>query len=79
MIHRVCGLKFFSSFRSDLPNLIIGSATYNDMNGSFSVTYGSGSAAGVLGRDTVQLAGFDVPNQVFGVFIRMDAFTRFTR
>ncbi len=37
------------------------------MNESFSIEYGTGSAIGELGRDVVQLAGFDVPNQVFGM------------
>ncbi|KAJ3545989.1 hypothetical protein NM688_g5560 [Phlebia brevispora] len=33
----------------------------------WSWVYGSGSAHGILGRDTVQFAGFEVENQAFGV------------
>ncbi|GJE93328.1 A1 family peptidase [Phanerochaete sordida] len=43
------------------------SSSYAPLNASFSIAYGSGSAAGVLGRDTVQFAGFEVTDQVFGV------------
>jgi hypothetical protein len=36
---------------------------------AFSVTYGSGQAERTLGQDVVQLAGFTVQNQIFGVFL----------
>jgi hypothetical protein len=44
------------------------SSTFTNASKAFSVTYGSGQAAGTLGRDVVQLAGFAVQNQTFGVF-----------
>ncbi|KAF9018599.1 acid protease [Hymenopellis radicata] len=43
------------------------SSSYTNTSESFSITYGSGAAAGVLGSDTVQMAGFSVSNQVFAV------------
>lgn len=43
------------------------SSSYVPMNTSFSIKYGSGAAQGVLGKDTVQFAGFEVTGQVFGV------------
>jgi len=33
----------------------------------FHITYGSGEASGVLGQDVVQMAGFQIPEQVFAV------------
>ncbi|TFK25570.1 aspartic peptidase A1 [Coprinopsis marcescibilis] len=42
------------------------SSFHNDSN-TFSITYGSGQAAGYLGQDVVQMAGFQVSNQVFAV------------
>ena len=32
----------------------------------FSIQYGSGAAAGLMGSDVVQMGGFEVPNQPFG-------------
>ncbi|KAJ7504433.1 aspartic peptidase A1 [Mycena galericulata] len=43
------------------------SSSFTNKSTPFSVTYGSGAAAGSLGSDTVQMAGFSVSNQVFGV------------
>jgi len=43
------------------------SSTFNNTNTPFSITYGSGSASGVLGRDEVQMAGFQVSQQTFGI------------
>jgi cathepsin D len=43
------------------------SSTFKNLTTDFSITYGSGKAIGTLGRDTVQMAGFSVANQVFGV------------
>lgn len=43
------------------------SSTFNDKNTTFSITYGSGSASGTLASDTVQMAGFSVSSQVFGL------------
>ena len=42
------------------------SSSYNNLSTSFAITYGSGEAAGSLGEDTVQMAGFSVSNQTFG-------------
>jgi hypothetical protein len=44
------------------------SSTFTNDTKPFSVTYGSGQAAGYLATDVVQMAGFSVQNQVFGVF-----------
>ncbi|KAJ3730003.1 aspartic peptidase domain-containing protein [Lentinula guzmanii] len=43
------------------------SSTFQNKSTEFSITYGSGAAAGSLGEDVVQMAGFSVSNQVFGV------------
>jgi len=43
------------------------SSTFKNTSEPFSIQYGSGAAEGVLGSDTVQMAGFSVSNQVFGV------------
>jgi len=43
------------------------SSTFNSTTTPFSITYGSGSASGVLGRDEVQMAGFQVSQQTFGM------------
>lgn len=42
------------------------SSTFQNLSQPFSVTYGSGKAAGDLVLDVVQMAGFSVNNQVFG-------------
>lgn len=43
------------------------SSTFQNQSTAFSITYGSGQAAGSLGQDVVQMAGFSVPNQIFAV------------
>ncbi|RDX49668.1 acid protease [Lentinus brumalis] len=43
------------------------SSTFTDLNTPFSISYGSGAARGNLGQDSVQFAGFEVSDQVFGV------------
>ncbi|THH11877.1 hypothetical protein EW146_g7899 [Bondarzewia mesenterica] len=43
------------------------SSSFNNLTTAFSIKYGSGEASGVLGTDTVQMAGFQVNQQVFGV------------
>jgi len=43
------------------------SETFTSLNTTFEIQYGTGSAAGTLGMDRVQMAGFQVENQVFGV------------
>ena len=48
------------------------STTFTSLNTSFSIKYGSGAAQGVLGRDVVQFAGFEVENQTFGKPIPSD-------
>ena len=43
-----------------------GSSSFQDDSTPFQVKYGSGSVAGTLGHDTVQMAGFKVTAQTFG-------------
>ncbi|EPQ56668.1 aspartic peptidase A1 [Gloeophyllum trabeum ATCC 11539] len=57
----VTGCKNVPKFQSSQ------SSTFKNMSKPFNIQYGSGEAAGILGSDTVQMAGFSVANQVFGV------------
>ncbi|KAF9461540.1 aspartic peptidase A1 [Collybia nuda] len=41
------------------------SSTFVSNGAAFKISYGSGEAAGTLGEDTVQMAGFSVSNQTF--------------
>ncbi|KAG1785607.1 acid protease [Suillus plorans] len=43
------------------------SSTFKNMNKNFSVTYEKGYAAGTVGKDVVQMAGFTISDQTFGV------------
>jgi len=43
------------------------STSYKNLSTPFDITYGSGRAQGSLAQDTVQMAGFSVSNQNFGV------------
>ncbi|KAG1735495.1 acid protease [Suillus lakei] len=43
------------------------SSTFENMNKGFSVTYGKGAAAGTVGQDVVQMAGFTISKQTFAV------------
>jgi cathepsin D len=43
------------------------SSSFKNTTAPFDITYGSGRAQGILAQDTVQMAGFSVPNQNFGV------------
>jgi cathepsin D len=43
------------------------SSTFKNSSAPFSIQYGTGQAAGSLGQDTIQMAGFSVPNQIFAV------------
>lgn len=43
------------------------SSTFTNESKAFSIQYGTGEAAGTLAKDTVQMAGFSVANQVFAV------------
>ncbi len=45
------------------------SSTFTDLNTPFSISYGSGAARGNLGQDSVQFAGFEVSDQVFGTSV----------
>ncbi|TCD65054.1 hypothetical protein EIP91_003292 [Steccherinum ochraceum] len=47
------------------------SSSYVPLNTPFSIKYGSGNAAGVLGKDTIQMAGFTVEDQVLAVVANM--------
>ncbi|RSH95062.1 hypothetical protein EHS25_000148 [Saitozyma podzolica] len=42
------------------------SSTFSSTNQPFSITYGSGTASGVIASDTVSMAGFSVTGQTFG-------------
>ncbi|KAK7466332.1 hypothetical protein VKT23_005058 [Stygiomarasmius scandens] len=44
-----------------------GSSTFKNLSTPFSITYGSGAAAGQLAQDTIQMAGFSVEQQTFAV------------
>ena len=46
-----------------------GSSSFNNLSTTFSITYGSGAASGTLAEDTIQMAGFSVSNQTFGMYI----------
>jgi hypothetical protein len=52
-----------------------GSSSFTPLNTSFSISYGSGSAKGVLGQDVVQFSGFEIQSQVFGRFPDSSAIT----
>ncbi|KAF5328166.1 hypothetical protein D9619_013433 [Psilocybe cf. subviscida] len=43
------------------------SSSFKNQTVTFSITYGSGQAAGWLGSDIVQMAGFSVRNQIFAI------------
>ncbi|CUA78135.1 Cathepsin D [Rhizoctonia solani] len=43
------------------------STTFKNLTTAFSIRYGSGQAAGELGSDTVQMAGFQVTGQTFAL------------
>jgi len=43
------------------------SSTFKNNSKAFSIQYGTGQAAGTLGEDTIQMAGFSVANQGFAV------------
>ncbi|KZT07401.1 aspartic peptidase A1 [Laetiporus sulphureus 93-53] len=43
------------------------STSFTNLSTAFEITYDSGEAAGYLGKDTVQLAGFEVKAQTFAV------------
>ena len=47
------------------------SSTYKPVSRQFSVTYGSGQVAGALASDHVEMGGFTVENQVFGLVDQM--------
>jgi hypothetical protein len=44
------------------------SSTFKNLNKNFSVSYSKGYAAGTIGQDVVQMAGFTIPDQTFGKF-----------
>ncbi|KAG1864833.1 aspartic peptidase domain-containing protein [Suillus subluteus] len=48
-------------------NVILDTGSSDLWSEPFNIQYGSGAATGSLGQDVVQMAGFSVPNQVFGV------------
>ncbi|KAG2749602.1 acid protease [Suillus brevipes Sb2] len=43
------------------------SSTFKNLNKNFSVSYSKGYAAGTIGQDVVQMAGFTIPDQTFAV------------
>lgn len=56
-----------SSCRSTSRFDVSSSSSFSNTGQSFSITYGSGSASGTEGTDTVTIAGFTIPDQEFGV------------
>lgn len=50
-----------------------GSSSFKNTSTPFQITYGSGRAAGTLGQDKIQMAGFSVDNQVFAVCDRVSS------
>lgn len=42
------------------------SSSFTSTGQAFAITYGSGTASGTLGKDVVQMAGFQVSSQTFG-------------
>jgi hypothetical protein len=59
-----CGDQACSGIATFAPS---SSSSFQNLSEPFSITYGSGEAAGTLGQDVVQMAGFSVTNQVFAV------------
>ena len=60
-------LDLLSRCVSFVPALrLTASSTFEDLNATFSITYGSGAARGTLGQDVVRMAGFEVNPQIFG-------------
>lgn len=59
-----CNSKACSGIATFNPS---SSSTFQNLSEVFSITYGSGEAAGSLGQDVVQMAGFSVSNQIFAV------------
>ncbi|OSX65756.1 hypothetical protein POSPLADRAFT_1177255 [Postia placenta MAD-698-R-SB12] len=58
--------SFLSGFPSGIATYVpSASSTFHSLNTTFSITYGSGAAAGALAQDTVRFAGFAHPNQTF--------------
>ncbi|KAG0694220.1 aspartic peptidase domain-containing protein [Suillus ampliporus] len=51
----------------------LSSSTFHNLSQSFQIQYGSGAAAGTLGQDVVQMAGFSVPNQIFGAVTQVSS------
>lgn len=49
------------------------SSSFASLNTTFLIKYGTGAASGTLGVDRVQMAGFQVENQVFGQNSRLAA------
>lgn len=49
------------------------SSSFSNLSLPFDITYGSGRAQGYLAQDTVQMAGFSVANQDFGVVSTVSA------
>jgi hypothetical protein len=43
------------------------SSSYTTNNAAFHIKFGSGQAAGTLGQDVVEMAGFSVSNQTFAI------------
>lgn len=48
------------------------STTFTETEYKFEQTYGLGKAEGIIGLDTVQMGGFKVQNQIFGVATAVD-------
>jgi len=49
------------------------SSSFKNQSTNFDVTYGSGQAVGTIGSDVIQMGGFSVNNQIFGVCDRVSS------
>lgn len=47
------------------------SSSFTSTSQAFDITYGSGTASGTLGKDVVQMAGFQVNSQTFGTSLTL--------
>jgi len=50
------------------------SSTFQNLSTPFEIVYGSGTAAGYLAEDTVEMAGFLVQKQGFGTLLYIELY-----
>nr|ODO03913.1 endopeptidase [Cryptococcus depauperatus CBS 7855] len=64
----VAGSSCSASFCAQTPTYATqSSSSFQSTGQAFNVSYGSGSAEGYVGKDTVSMAGYTVPDQALGV------------